>query len=68
MDNVDWDDDDQEGYYESDLIKTDLYSLKLEILGDYYGDKFKKEVVDNQEEYEKFFEDNFVFNFDVIRP
>ena len=64
---IDWDDDDLEGYYESNLIKIDLYSLKLDVLIDYYGDKYRNEIVDNQEEYEKFFDTNFVYNFFVLK-
>lgn len=65
-DCVDWNDD-IEGYKNSDNIKADLYSLKLIALQEHYGDKFKSDIVDNQLEYEKFFEDNFEFAFDVYK-
>jgi len=48
-----------------DMIRTDLYTLRLVILEKYYGDKFKSEVVDNQEQYEAFFDEKFVYNFEV---
>ena len=55
-----------ENYYNSKLINTDLYSLKLDILQEYYGDKYKNEVVDNQKQYEKDFDEFFVFNYFVV--
>ena len=50
-------------YYNSKLINVDLYALKLHILQDYYRDKYRNEVVDNQIQYEKDFDDYFVFNY-----
>ena len=54
-----------DNYYNSKLFKEDLYSLKLDILQDYYGDRYKSEVVDNQKQYEKDFDEFFVFNYYV---
>ena len=66
IDNVDWDDDDKEGYYKSEQMKKDVYSLKLIILQQYYGDEFKSEVVDRQEKNEKYFDEHFEYNVWLI--
>lgn len=65
---VEWDDNDIEGYKESSKIKTDLYSLKKSILAEYFGD-YGSEVVENQEQFEKDFENYFIYEFSVsIEP
>jgi len=48
------------------LIRNDLYSLKLEILINYYGDNYRNEIIYNQELNERFFEEKFVYNYTVI--
>ena len=52
--------------YQNSKLNIDLYSLKLDILHDYYGDKYKNEVVDNQKQYEKDFDEYFTFNYFVV--
>jgi hypothetical protein len=49
-----------------DDVKIGLYSLKLIILQNYYGAKYKIDVVDNQEEYERFFDEHFSYNYDTL--
>ena len=49
-----------------DMLRTNLYCLMIFILENYYGDKYTNEIVDNQEEYELFFKEKFVYNYKVI--
>jgi len=48
-------------------LKTDLYSIMISILQTYYGNKYTNEIVDNQEEYERFFKEKFVYNYQVFK-
>ena len=47
-------------------LKTDLYTLMIEILSNYYGDKYRNEVVENQEEYTAYFKRMFVYSYEVV--
>ena len=64
--DIDWDDDDEEGFYDSDEYKTQVYTLKLLILQQYYGDEYKSEIVDNQAHYEAEFDEQFEYTITVI--
>jgi hypothetical protein len=71
LDNIDIDD----GFtrfmnidnYRDNNLKTDLYSIMISILQTYYGNKYTNEIVDNQEEYERFFKEKFVYNYQVFK-
>jgi hypothetical protein len=64
--DIDWDDDDEEEFYDSDEYKTQVYTLKLVILQQYYGDEYKSEIVDNQAKYEEVFDEQFEYTITVI--
>jgi hypothetical protein len=64
--DIDWSNDDEEGFYKSDEYKLQVYTLKLIVLQKYYGDEYKSEVVDNQEKYEEDFNEHFEYNVWVI--
>ena len=64
--DIDWDDDDEEGFYDSDEYKTQVYTLKLLILQQYYGDEYKSEIVDNQAKYEEVFDEQFEYTINAI--
>ena len=65
---VEWDDNDIEGYKQSSKIKTDLYSLKRKVLAEYI-EGYGSEVVENQELFERDFENHFIYWFNVsIEP
>lgn len=64
--DIDWDNDDEEGFYDSDEYNSNVYSLKLIILQEYYGDEYKSEIVDNKEKYEEDFDEFFEYTVTVI--
>ena len=51
---------------EKKMLKTDLYSLMLDVLNNYYGNKYTNEIVDREDEYTKIFKNLFVYNFEVV--
>ena len=67
LDNIDIDDLIYIDNYRDNNLKTDLYSIMISILQTYYGNKYTNEIVDNQEEYERFFKEKFVYNYQVFK-
>ena len=73
LDNIDSDDGfsrfiNIEDYFNNKkkMLKTDLYSLMLDVLNNYYGNKYTNEIVDREDEYTEIFEKLFVYNFEVV--
>ena len=65
--NIDWDDDDdEEGFYNSEEYEIVVYTLKLIILQQYFGDEYTSDIDDNQAKYEEVFDEQFEYTITVI--
>ena len=50
----------------NNMLRNDLYSLMIDILRYYYGDKYINGIVINQEVYEEYFQNMFVYSYEVV--